>query len=26
VDERAGVAIGRRDTDIRASTANNILR
>jgi hypothetical protein len=26
VDERAGVAIGRRDSDVQASNANNILR
>ncbi len=26
VDERAGVAIGRRDTDVRATSPNNILR
>ena len=26
LDERAGVAIGRRDTDVQASNANNILR
>jgi predicted O-methyltransferase YrrM len=26
VDERAGVAVGRRDADVRAGNANNILR